>query len=1056
MRGRRNVRLKGLLCLFLTLILLVGTLPGIALANNDTEAGVSGESATKSADSGDTTTNETEDSDNTDASATDITTEMDAGGETADSTDGAAGSDAETADTDAGTTETGLPEGWSPGGGARTSGTGTADDITSFTKFENGKLLTSSGLVSEGDGITFAYTTYTFFIDWSVNFTSLGTTLIDGDYFTFKVPADLFTSAVSCDIKNAQGVVMATLTIDKNGDGKVTFNSNVAGLTRISGNIGIGAEYKETVAGKTVKWEFGFNGETYIYEGMSAGYIVPTGTITDDVKKAGWQTSSKDYMGWNAYVNLQEEALEGDVTVKDTLGSDHKMTTMRYWDTMNYGYYGKTGYQSANGLGSDMSNYYFVISVIDWETMRDDYDKLIAWNVAEGNAHITYYTGVSDPCDTSGTKVVSKYATPATADPLLSGISQFMYGNMIDWTDNTGRFLYRSPYAGGLKSVEVEDGGYTIVFPDDELDMTSLLIRYYTQLTSPISPDKVENTIAVSGNNIDEEVKATATVTSKATISGTKGELLLYKYDTDGTTPLDKVSFTLTESGILYTSTESTDAKGVTKFTLISSGSSGYAGTYTLKENAALSGYTLMRDITLTLNSHGEVTAVNGTTISGGANITITDTNGERICQVSADQLALIVYNQEEPQPSPATVTLEGMKNLTGRTLTAGEFSFVLKDSAGTTVETVSNATDGSFNFSALTFSDTGTYTYTVEEVDGGLGGVTYDSAQYHVTVEVKYNGDNLETEVTYDDGDIVFNNIYSAADPSVTLTGTKNLSGKTLEADMFSFEVKDENGDTVATATNAADGTINFGAINYTVAGDYNYTVSEINGGAGGITYDDGEYGVTVTVTDNGMGQLVAAVTYNDGDIVFNNTYSVADPSVTLTGTKNLSGKTLEADMFSFVVTNADGKTVAAATNKADGTIVFSEIDFAAAGTYTYAVSEVKGSATGITYDDTSYTITVEATDNGDGTLTATVSYPDGGIVFNNTYKADTMTTTNTGKTSSGGTTKTSTSGSTGSSAKTGDDSVAWPWIVVLGASAIGIVGLVLVKKRKRFGDGK
>jgi len=721
MKRRRNTRLKRLLCLCLALILLVGTLPSTALANNGTE-----------------------DSDAAETSAGDIATDMDAEEEAADSTDDASDSGAEAADTDADTAETGLPEGWSPGGGARTAGTGTADDVTSSIKFENGELSTSSGTVSEGSGITFTYTTYTFSIDWSVDFTSLGgDTLIAGDYFTFKVPAGLFGNDVTLDIKNSSGTVMATLTIDANGNGKVTFNNNVETLTNVSGDIELSAGYKEYTAGKEVNWSFEFGGESYKYSGTSAGYVTPAGTITDDVRKNGWQaTAYKDTMGWISRINMQEEAWMGDVTVKDTLGSDQKMTTIIGSANSVYGYYGEDNCGTENYYGtsdSNMSNYYFAIAVVDWESMRNDYNQLIAWNIANNYTSISYYTGGTDPYDTSGTLITSMYATPTSS--LSSGISAFMNSVMCEWVYG-GNYLYMTPYTGGLKSVTVTDGGYTIVFPGDELNETSLYIRYFTKLTSPISPDTVWNKVEVSGTDIEGEDEATASISVKASITGTKGEILLYKYNANGTTPLSDVSFTLTEANVSYNSTESTSATGIVKFALVSNGSNGYAGTYTLKEDAAPSGYTLMDDIILTLNSDGEITAVNGTPISGGSNTIITDTNGNRICQISADQLALIVYNQEESTTTRTVMKVwEDNDNQSGARPTSIDVQLYANGTAEGNPVTLDAANDWSYTWSNLPEKQGGSVIdYIVKEVNVPAGyEASYDEETEGLTTITNY-----------------------------------------------------------------------------------------------------------------------------------------------------------------------------------------------------------------------------------------------------------------------------------------------------------------------------
>jgi pilin isopeptide linkage protein len=103
------------------------------------------------------------------------------------------------------------------------------------------------------------------------------------------------------------------------------------------------------------------------------------------------------------------------------------------------------------------------------------------------------------------------------------------------------------------------------------------------------------------------------------------------------------------------------------------------------------------------------------------------------------------------------------------------------------------------------------------------------------------------------------------------------------------------------------------------------------------------------------------------------------------------LTGKTLETDMFSFVVTGRNGSVAATGTNAVNGTINFGAIGFNKAGTYAYTVSEITGKASGITYDGTKYLVKVEVTDDGAGNLKTAVTYPKGGIVFHNTYKVTT-----------------------------------------------------------------
>ncbi|WP_074416266.1 Spy0128 family protein [Streptococcus suis] len=110
--------------------------------------------------------------------------------------------------------------------------------------------------------------------------------------------------------------------------------------------------------------------------------------------------------------------------------------------------------------------------------------------------------------------------------------------------------------------------------------------------------------------------------------------------------------------------------------------------------------------------------------------------------------------------PAPAAASLSIKKVLEGRTLNTGEFEFVLKNEKGDEIEKVSNQADGSVNFSALTFTKEGTYTYTVSEVDGGLGDIIYDKSDIKATITVKDNNHGqLVSTVTYENSNQIFEN---------------------------------------------------------------------------------------------------------------------------------------------------------------------------------------------------------------------------------------------------------------------------------------------------------
>lgn len=348
-----------------------------------------------------------------------------------------------------------------------------------------------------------------------------------------------------------------------------------------------------------------------------------------------------------------------------------------------------------------------------------------------------------------------------------------------------------------------------------------------------------------------------------------------------------------------------------------------------------------------------------------------------------------------EPVKSSVTDKIEVTKTLTGRALAEGEFSFELREIKGKDselIETVKNDANGNVVFSPIEYTKPGEHTYTLHEVKGNAGGVTYDETVHTIVTTIADNGKGqLVATHKLKDADngkkIEFKNAYNLTpkDSSVThkITAYKSLAGRALKPGEFEFELV-EGDKVVATGKNSYDGMIAMSSIRYTEPGEHTYTLREVHGGtkSNGITYDGTTYTIATTVTDNGDGTLdVHHVLKGDKPAEFKNSYGLTPERSSVTdqivATKSLVGRDLKDGEFSFELVEGEGKdakVVATGTNNADGKITMSPVKYDKAGKHTYALREVNGGTTskGVTYSDAKFTIETTITDNGDGTLEA------------------------------------------------------------------------------------
>ena len=570
-----------------------------------------------------------------------------------------------------------------------------------------------------------------------------------------------------------------------------------------------------------------------------------------------------------------------------------------------------------------------------------------------------------------GNKVVAKGTNAADGTIAMDKITYDKPGN------HTYTLREKLPNEAGLSNgITYDKTNYTIKTSVIDNGDGTLKVTHALEGTKPARFENKYNT-APNKSSVTDQITATKTLTGRDLKEG-------------------EFSFELVEGNkVVARGTNAADGKiTMDKITYTAAGEH----TYMLRET--------------------KVDADNGITYSTAAYTIVTtvtdDGNGKLTVKHELQDVEKAIFENAysvTPVNSSVTDQITATKFLTGRDMTAGEFSFELVED-GKVVATGKNDADGKIVMDKITYDKAGEHTYILREAKGAEGnGIAYDDKTYTVVTTITDNGKGklVAKHELKDAKTAEFENSYkpNPGEFSVTdqITATKVLTGRDLKDGEFSFQLV-EGDKVVATGKNAADGTITMSPVKYEKAGTHTYTLREVNGRttSKGITYSDAKFTIETTITDNGDGTLSAQhVLKNAEAAIFKNTYSVTplDTELDFGLSKAIDGRDwTDADKFSFTISAAEGTdaplpdpaTVTVSKKDAkDGiaAINFGEIRYTAAGTYKYEIRENAGNAAGMTYDGHVATAEVTVTDNGKGVLTANVTKKESGR-FTNTYRTE------------------------------------------------------------------
>lgn len=680
--------------------------------------------------------------------------------------------------------------------------------------------------------------------------------------FTFTLKAEDEASRVKAGMENMSEDVFNTAdTMDENGLSTSTIQllPNMVKFTQED----VGKVYKYTVS-ETSEQQPGYTNDTTVYtieistSDDGAGTLTVTthitgtngteGTYSYTQSKAKAETgvaqvvfdntytSSTQTEGYDASVNLTGTksltnrpmvANEFNFQVIDNMGNEISTGTNTADGTVAFTPINYTNTQliqdHANGIASKDGNTYTYVYDVKEVTPQDPGTTIVAGEFSvtvevtdNGDGKLT--TNVIYP--ETGLAFENAYGQSANAELNIHGTKK-LAENGTNHPDITGKFQFTITGSDGAPMPE-----QTTVTNDASGNINFGKIVYTMQ---NVFGDDGQQTILEEEPVVDQEMPIAEEQTTE-----------------DGTVSEDVVG--LTEQVETYSE------KREKTFT------------YTITESGSLPGVT---------NDSAKV-----------INVKVID-NGDGTISVTSDTQGTFTFVNtyvpdptDETSPTDSAVTIK--KVLDGRTLKADEFSFTMMDENGNGVQ-ATNAEDGSVVFPKLTFDKEGIYTYTISETNDNKGGVNYDTTTYKAIATVTDDTSGklkVEWKVTDAQGkeinEITFNNKYTVQPTSLTLGATKVLEGRELADKEFLFVLSDEEGNVVEEAYNDKTGKVTFSDLTFDKAGTYNYTVTEKNTNAKGITYDESVYNIQVDVVDNEDGTLnMTTTTTKDGEvssIVFKN----------------------------------------------------------------------------------------------------------------------------------------------------------------------------------------
>ena len=459
--------------------------------------------------------------------------------------------------------------------------------------------------------------------------------------------------------------------------------------------------------------------------------------------------------------------------------------------------------------------------------------------------------------------------------------------------------------------------------------------------------------------------------------------------DQQGNIRFDQLSFPLVGTYVYTMTEQDTTIPGVTKDGTVAT------ITYVVKDVDHKGKLTVVsKTVTPTTGANGKnITFTNhyspknvGYSISGVKNIVNTDTATSRTPQDGEFKFQLNAVSAHD---------------MDGNTISVNDMPMPAGSQNGT--QTVSNKGTG-FTFGQMVYTMPGAYTYHVKELAGTDKTIGYSTQEYDVTVTVTDHDGALTATADRQTDDIRFDNTYTPTPVSVQLEADKHLTGRDLNDNEFTAELKDSDGNQLQAkpftraprntqsdkvTAREGDGTLEFDKLTFDKTGVYTYTVDEQDGTLGGVIYDKTIHTVTITVTEDSKShKLVASVAYSNGkagekSIIFQNTYQPEDVLVELSAKKNLTGRELQASEFKFELVDDKGNVIDSEKNDKQGNIQFKPLTYSRdndgvddCGEYRYVIREKNTGEKNVTYDKTEHHVTVTVSDNLQGNLTARVEY--------------------------------------------------------------------------------